>query len=113
MSVLQSGAGYRGKIRGYVKNCLPVRCGSPRASEEKRARLSFAARYACCSESSEPKGAMAMITETAATDPLSTCGGDEHSLCARIRAEFDEMPGLNLTLQQAARLFGIDPARCA
>ena len=54
-----------------------------------------------------------MITEISATDPLSTRGGDEHSLCARIRAEFDEMPGLNLTLQQAARLFGIDPARCA
>jgi hypothetical protein len=54
-----------------------------------------------------------MITETSATDSLPTCGGDEHSLCARIRAEFDEMPGLNLTLQQAARLFGIDPAHCA
>ena len=41
----------------------------------------------------------------------SSCAGDEHPLCARIRAEFDEMPGLNLTLLQAARLFGVEPAR--
>jgi hypothetical protein len=37
--------------------------------------------------------------------------GDE-SVCARIRAEFHEMPGLTLTLPQAARLFSIDIARC-
>ncbi len=54
-----------------------------------------------------------MITETSAIDPQSTCRGDEHRLRARIRAEFDEMPGLNLTLMQAARLFDVDPARCA
>jgi len=37
----------------------------------------------------------------------------EHDLCARVWAEFREMPGLNLTLAQAARLFSIDRARCA
>jgi hypothetical protein len=37
----------------------------------------------------------------------------EHDLCARVWAEFREMPGLNLTLAQAARLFSLDRARCA
>ena len=37
----------------------------------------------------------------------------EHDLCAQVWAEFREMPGLNLTLPQAARLFSLDHARCA
>lgn len=37
----------------------------------------------------------------------------EHELCARVQAEFREMRGLKLTLPQAARLFSIEPARCA
>jgi hypothetical protein len=37
---------------------------------------------------------------------------DEERLCSRIRAEFREMPGLTLTLAQAARLFSVDRARC-
>ena len=37
----------------------------------------------------------------------------EHDLCAQVWAAFREMPGLNLTLPQAARLFGLDHARCA
>ena len=37
----------------------------------------------------------------------------DHYLCARVWAEFREMPGLNLTLAQAARLFSLDHARCA
>ena len=39
--------------------------------------------------------------------PLTEC-----DLCARVRAEFREMPGLKLTLPQASRLFDIDPIRC-
>lgn len=31
----------------------------------------------------------------------------------RIRSEFCEMPGLRLTLPQAARLFGLDKSHCA
>jgi hypothetical protein len=31
----------------------------------------------------------------------------------RIRAEFQEMPGLTLTLTQASRLFDLEPTRCA
>ena len=34
------------------------------------------------------------------------------SVHARIRAEYLEMPGLRLTLPQAARLFGLEPASC-
>lgn len=38
---------------------------------------------------------------------------DDRQLRARIKAEYEEMPGLRLTLSQAARLFGLEPARCA
>ena len=31
---------------------------------------------------------------------------------ARVRAEFDEMPGLRLTITQASRLFGLDRDLC-
>jgi hypothetical protein len=30
----------------------------------------------------------------------------------RVRGEFNEMPGLRLTPEQAARLWGLDPAAC-
>lgn len=39
--------------------------------------------------------------------------GIEHDLCARVWAEFREMPGLRLTLGQAARLFSLERVRCA
>lgn len=38
---------------------------------------------------------------------------DEQDLVIRVRAEFHEMPGLVLTLPQAARLFSIERSRCA
>jgi hypothetical protein len=31
----------------------------------------------------------------------------------RVRAEFNEMPGLRLTPKQAARLLGLEPRTCA
>jgi hypothetical protein len=34
------------------------------------------------------------------------------SVSRRVLAEFDEMPGLVLTVRQAARLFGLDPDLC-
>lgn len=37
---------------------------------------------------------------------------DEQQLRRRILAEFREMPGMRLTLPQAARLFSMDPERC-
>jgi hypothetical protein len=33
---------------------------------------------------------------------------DLHRLVHRVRSEFNEMPGLQLTLPQAARLWGLD-----
>ena len=35
-----------------------------------------------------------------------------HDVLTRIRGEYREMPGLGLTLAQAARLFHLDPAFC-
>jgi len=35
-----------------------------------------------------------------------------HLLLNRVRSEFTEMPGLQLTPQQASRLLGIEPAAC-
>lgn len=34
------------------------------------------------------------------------------TVARRVLAEFDEMPGMALTLRQAARLFGLDPDFC-
>jgi hypothetical protein len=34
-------------------------------------------------------------------------------LVDRVRGEFNEMPGLRLTVPQAARLLGIEPAACS
>ena len=34
------------------------------------------------------------------------------TLIDRVRAEFLEMPGMQLTLAQASRLFGLDAAAC-
>jgi hypothetical protein len=35
-----------------------------------------------------------------------------HSLVERVRCEFLEMPGLQLTVTQAARLWGLDRGSC-
>lgn len=34
------------------------------------------------------------------------------ALVTRVRAEFNEMPGLRLTLPQAQRLWGVEPGIC-
>ena len=39
-------------------------------------------------------------------------GAHDGDLHVRIRAEFAEMPGLKLTLPQAARLFNLEKDRC-
>jgi hypothetical protein len=44
--------------------------------------------------------------------PRPACGHDDIALQLRIRAEFAEMPGLNLTLSQASRLFHLQEVRC-
>jgi hypothetical protein len=38
---------------------------------------------------------------------------DDQALCTRVSAEFREMPGLTITVAQAARLFNVDRPRCA
>jgi hypothetical protein len=38
---------------------------------------------------------------------------DTDALATRIRSEFNESPGMCLTLRQAARLWGIAPEECA
>jgi hypothetical protein len=43
------------------------------------------------------------------TPPVSR---EDADLRTRIRAEFSEMPGLKLTLPQAARLFHLEQPRC-
>ena len=37
---------------------------------------------------------------------------DARSVVDRIRGEFNEMPGLQLTMAQAARLWGMEQAAC-
>ena len=37
---------------------------------------------------------------------------ERHALINRVRSEFNEMPGLQLTLPQAARLWGMDQFAC-
>ena len=35
-----------------------------------------------------------------------------YSVVDRVRGEFNEMPGLHLTIPQACRLWGIEPSAC-
>jgi hypothetical protein len=37
---------------------------------------------------------------------------DFHALVDRVKAEFNEMPGLRLTLPQATRLWGLEQTLC-
>jgi hypothetical protein len=37
---------------------------------------------------------------------------NSHALVDRVRGEFNEMPGLQLTMAQASRLWGIDVTAC-
>jgi hypothetical protein len=55
---------------------------------------------------------MRTIKNTTLLPLVAPCPDEEYEIEGRIRAEFNEMPGLNLTLQQASRLFGLEPALC-
>ena len=44
--------------------------------------------------------------------PLNLDTREFHQLVDRVRSEFLEMPGLRLTLPQAARLWGLDLPAC-
>jgi len=45
-------------------------------------------------------------------DPASTRAEDLGRLVERVRGEFNEMPGMQLTEAQAARLWGLEPTAC-
>ena len=53
-----------------------------------------------------------MALESSVLQPSAASELRDRSLQARIRAEYDEMPGLNLTLPQASRLFDCDATTC-
>ncbi len=52
-----------------------------------------------------------MTTAVARMNRDST--GRVHALVVRIQGEYDEMPGLSLTVPQARRLWGLDGETCA
>jgi hypothetical protein len=55
---------------------------------------------------------MANANESGASDVCAPLAEDEGDVQDRIRSEYREMPGLRLTVRQAARLFGVEPATC-
>jgi hypothetical protein len=46
------------------------------------------------------------------TAGVSTRPEDLGRIVERVRAEFNEMPGMQLTEAEAARLWGLEPAAC-
>lgn len=54
-----------------------------------------------------------MAPESSVLHPSAASELRDRDLHARIRAEYDDMPGLNLTLPQASRLFDCDATTCA
>jgi hypothetical protein len=55
---------------------------------------------------------LTMFDQSLRRVPLARCD-QERQLRARIRGEYQEMPGLSLTLSQAVRLFNVEPTECA
>lgn len=53
-----------------------------------------------------------MALESSVLQPSAAREPRDRDLQARIRAEYAEMPGLNLTLPQASRLFNCDATTC-
>ncbi len=53
-----------------------------------------------------------MALESSVLQPSAASEPRDRDVQARIRAEYDEMPGLNLTLPQASRLFDCDATTC-
>ena len=52
------------------------------------------------------------VPSTAAAGSAPTVESTLASLLLRIRSEYEDMPGLCLTLRQAARLWNLEPAVC-
>jgi hypothetical protein len=61
----------------------------------------------------EPRGASPAVKNTSAQGASMCCTeGSIGEWIDRVRAEYREMPGLSLTIQQAARLLGLEPSAC-
>ena len=56
--------------------------------------------------------AEAQTHHEARIDPSETMPS-ERVLCQRIQSEYQEMPGLRLTVAQASRLFNLQVSRCS
>jgi hypothetical protein len=54
-----------------------------------------------------------MAHELSVLEPPAAGEPRDRDLQSRIRAEYDDMPGLKLTLSQASRLFNVDTDTCA
>jgi hypothetical protein len=54
-------------------------------------------------------GVVLALKDAMTTPSVSQASGD---LVRRIESEYREMPGLNLTIAQAQRLWGVDQATC-
>jgi hypothetical protein len=54
-----------------------------------------------------------MALESSVLQPSAAGEPRDRDLQARIRAEYEEMPGMKLTLPQASRLFNCDATTCA
>ena len=54
----------------------------------------------------------AAATTSIEDDVRASAATVTEALLQRIRGEFREMPGLTLTLRQAARLWSLDPVAC-
>jgi|RhiMethySRZTD1v2_1073278.scaffolds.fasta_scaffold00313_26 hypothetical protein len=53
-----------------------------------------------------------MAIESSVLQKTAAGRANDPDLRCRIQAEFEEMPGLKLTLRQASRLFNVDVATC-
>ncbi|MBI4262807.1 MAG: hypothetical protein HY657_00380 [Acidobacteria bacterium] len=51
-------------------------------------------------------------TDDLMTAPVLAGADDDRGIRARVRAEYQEMPGLSLTVSQAARLFDLELTQC-
>ena len=59
-----------------------------------------------------PPGVESGAHDTQPTKPTPRADGSIASWIERVRGEYREMPGLSLTVRQAARLWGLEPSAC-
>jgi hypothetical protein len=95
-------------VIGTCRACLRSRTKPD--YEAKRAIVvepSAGSRLAPCSSESVSSGHEQDLNEVSPLSPTEV-----HAVVNRVRGEFIEMPGLRLTVRQAARLWGLEPSAC-